>query len=99
MRRALITGITRQYGSYLAELLIAKGCGVHGIIRRASSFNTHRLESIYADPHEPGKRLVPHYGAPTDLVALANLARVETDNLLKQARSRGADDSDPVAWL
>ena len=60
--RALITGITGQDGSYLAELLLAKGYEVHGIVRRSSSFNTERLEGIYQDPHTKDYRLRPHYG-------------------------------------
>jgi GDPmannose 4,6-dehydratase len=62
LNRALITGITGQDGSYLAELLLAKGYEVHGIVRRASSFNTQRLDHIYEDPHYPGARLFLHYG-------------------------------------
>ena len=58
-KRALITGITGQDGSYLAELLLSKGYEVHGIIRRASTFNTGRLEHIYADPHVRQSRVVP----------------------------------------
>lgn len=65
-KRALITGITGQDGSYLAEFLLAKGYEVHGIIRRSSSFNTERLEGIYQDPHESGARLRLHYGDLTD---------------------------------
>jgi len=63
---ALVTGITGQDGSYLAELLLKKNYEVHGIIRRASSFNTQRIEHIYQDPHESGKRLHLHYGDLTD---------------------------------
>ena len=70
MKRALITGITGQDGSYLAELLLAKGYDVHGIIRRSSSFNTGRIDHIYADPHESGKRLHLHYGDLTDASGL-----------------------------
>ena len=66
MRRALITGITGQDGSYLAELLLEKGYEVHGIIRRSSSFNTARLDHLYTDPHERGVRLFLHYGDLTD---------------------------------
>ncbi len=62
MKKALVTGITGQDGSYLAELLLAKGYEVHGIIRRASIFNTDRIDHIYADPHDPGARLFLHYG-------------------------------------
>ena len=62
MKRALITGITGQDGSYLAELLLAKGYEVHGVVRRSSSFNTERLERIYQDPHAPDYRLRLSYG-------------------------------------
>jgi GDPmannose 4,6-dehydratase len=62
MKRALITGITGQDGSYLAELLLNKGYEVHGIIRRASTFNTERIDHIYQDPHEPAAKLFLHYG-------------------------------------
>ncbi len=73
MRRALITGITGQDGSYLAELLLSKGYEVHGLIRRASSFNTGRIDHIYTDPHIPGTRLFLHYGDLSDSGQLANL--------------------------
>jgi GDPmannose 4,6-dehydratase len=66
MRRALITGITGQDGSYLAELLLEKGYEVHGIIRRASLFNTDRIDHLYQDPHEEETRLVLHYGDLSD---------------------------------
>ncbi len=66
MKRALITGITGQDGSFLAELLLSKGYEVHGLIRRASTFNTERLDPIYADPHEGGASLYLHYGDVTD---------------------------------
>jgi GDPmannose 4,6-dehydratase len=75
VRRALITGIAGQDGSYLAALLLAKGYEVHGIVRRASTINTGRLDGIYQDPHEPELRLVLHYGDLTDSVALVNLVR------------------------
>jgi GDPmannose 4,6-dehydratase len=58
---ALITGITGQDGSYLAEFLLSKGYEVHGIIRRASTFNTHRIDHIYVDPHEKDARIFLHY--------------------------------------
>ena len=73
MQTALITGITGQDGSYLAELLLAKGYEVHGLIRRASTFNTGRIDHIYADPHEPNARLFLHYGDLTSGEQLANL--------------------------
>lgn len=73
MRRALITGITGQDGSYLAELLLAKDYEVHGIIRRASTFNTSRIDHLYQDPHILGTRLFLHYGDLTDSIGLARL--------------------------
>jgi len=72
-KRALITGISGQDGSYLAELLLDKGYEVHGIVRRSSSFNTHRIDHLYQDPHESGVRLFTHYGDLTDSVALVKL--------------------------
>ena len=82
MRRALVTGITGQDGSYLAELLLENGYEVHGIIRRASSFNTGRIDHLYRDPHEPGVRLHLHYGDLTDGSQLARLIRtVEPDEI------------------
>src|SRR3954452_18300062 len=72
-KTALITGVTGQDGSYLAELLLSKGYEVHGIIRRASSFNTSRLEEIYQDPHESHRKLILHYGDLTDSSSLVNL--------------------------
>ncbi len=73
MKKALITGITGQDGSYLAELLLEKGYEVHGIIRRASSFNTERIDHLYQDPHISGTRLFLHYGDVTDSSQIANL--------------------------
>jgi GDPmannose 4,6-dehydratase len=73
MKKALITGITGQDGSYLTELLLEKGYEVHGIIRRASTFNTQRIDHIYQDPHERGRRLFLYYG---DLVDGSNVARL-----------------------
>ena len=72
-KRALITGITGQDGSYLADLLIEKGYEVHGIIRRASTFNTSRIDHLYADPHINGVRLFLHYGDLADSVNLVKL--------------------------
>ncbi|OQY97998.1 MAG: GDP-mannose 4,6-dehydratase [Candidatus Brocadia sp. UTAMX2] len=66
MKKALITGITGQDGSYLAEFLLSKGYEVHGIIRRASTFNTHRIDHIYIDPHTPKAKLLLHYGDLSD---------------------------------
>ena len=75
MKRALITGITGQDGSYLAELLLSKGYEVHGVIRRSSSFNTGRIDSIYQDPHDPGRRLILHYGDLNDASSLNTILR------------------------
>ncbi|MGY1456276.1 GDP-mannose 4,6-dehydratase [Streptomyces sp. SS8] len=74
-RTAVITGITGQDGSYLAELLLDKGYTVHGLMRRSSSFNTERIDHIYQDPHTPGRRLVLHHADLADGVALVNLLR------------------------
>jgi GDPmannose 4,6-dehydratase len=80
--RAFITGVSGQDGSYLAELLLAKGYEVHGLIRRASSFNTHRLDPIYRDPHEAGVRFLMHYGDLSDSGSLVNLIReLEPDEI------------------
>ena len=73
MKVALITGITGQDGSYLAELLLSKGYEVHGVIRRASQFNTDRIDHLYVDPHEPSANLFLHYG---DLLDGAGLRRI-----------------------
>ena len=81
-RKALITGITGQDGSYLAELLLDKGYEVHGIIRRSSSFNTQRIDHLYADPHQPDTRLFLHYGDLTDGTGLREiLTRVQPDEV------------------
>jgi len=72
---ALITGITGQDGSYLTELLLEKGYEVHGVIRRASTFNTHRIDHLYQDPHEPDQRLILHYGDLTDGSQIARVIR------------------------
>jgi GDPmannose 4,6-dehydratase len=74
-KRALVTGITGQDGSYLAELLLAKGYEVHGIIRRSSSFNTERIDHIYQDPHAAGRRLILHYGDLNDASSLNHVLR------------------------
>ncbi len=73
MRKALITGITGQDGSYLAEFLLAKGYEVHGLIRRASTFNTARIDHIYQDPHDPDARLFLHYGDLSNSEQIGNL--------------------------
>ena len=96
-KKALITGITGQDGSYLAELLLGKGYEVHGIIRRASTFNTGRLEEIYQDPHESGKRLFLHYGDLSDGSAMSRLvgkiAPEEIYNLAAQSHVRVSFDA------
>jgi len=75
VRRALITGVTGQDGSYLAELLLGKGYEVHGLIRRASTFNTSRIDHLYRDPHDKEARLYLHYGDLTDGARLVTLMR------------------------
>jgi len=70
---ALITGITGQDGAYLAEFLLRKGYEVHGVKRRASSFNTDRIDHLYQDPHDPDPTLILHYG---DLTDSTNLIRI-----------------------
>jgi GDPmannose 4,6-dehydratase len=72
---ALITGITGQDGAYLAEFLLGKGYEVHGIKRRASSFNTQRIDHLYQDPHEPDRRLILHYGDMTDSSSLTRIVQ------------------------
>src|SRR5438067_2405655 len=82
MKRALITGITGQDGSYLAELLLEKSYEVHGIIRRASTCNPGRIDHLYTDPHVNGVRLFLHYGELTDAVALVKLLyELKTDEI------------------
>ena len=86
MKRALITGITGQDGSYLAEFLLSKGYEVHGIIRRASTFNTGRLDPIYADPHLGQRRLFLHYGDLSDGSVLARLVgKIQPDEIYNLA--------------
>lgn len=95
-KTALITGITGQDGSYLAELLLRKGYEVHGLIRRASTFNTSRIDHIYEDPHKPDARLFLHYGDISDGARLATLlAKVSPDevyNLASQSHVRVSFD-------
>ncbi|MFH0910621.1 MAG: GDP-mannose 4,6-dehydratase [Planctomycetota bacterium] len=82
LKRALITGITGQDGSYLAELLLSKGYEVHGVVRRSSSFNTARLDEIYQDPHERGRRLILYYGDLNDASCLRHIiTRSEPDEI------------------
>lgn len=97
MKKALITGITGQDGSYLAELLLSKGYEVHGLIRRSSSFNTERIDHLYNDPHERSAKLFLHYGDLTDGTGLARLmqsiAPDEVYNLGAQSHVRVSFDS------
>jgi GDPmannose 4,6-dehydratase len=96
-KRALITGITGQDGSYLSELLLEKGYEVHGIIRRTSTINTDRIDHIYVDPHNEGTRLFLHYGDLTDGVTLRRILEkvqpVEIYNLGAQSHVRVSFDS------
>src|SRR5881397_1605464 len=96
-KRALITGITGQDGSYLTELLLGKGYEVHGLIRRSASFNTQRLDSIYKDPHESGTRMFLHYGDLTDANSLSHIIRevkpTEVYNLGAQSHVRVSFDN------
>jgi GDPmannose 4,6-dehydratase len=86
MKKALITGITGQDGSYLAEFLLSKGYEVHGIKRRASSFNTGRIDHLYEDPHTPDARLFLHYGDMTDAANLTRLvAEIEPQEIYNLA--------------
>ena len=95
-KKALVTGITGQDGSYLAEFLLKKGYEVHGIIRRASSFNTHRIDHLYADPHEKGVKLRLHYGDLNDASSLVQVIKAvcpdEIYNLAAQSHVRVSFD-------
>jgi GDPmannose 4,6-dehydratase len=96
MKKALITGITGQDGSYLSELLLGKGYEVHGIVRRSSSFNTERIDHLYRDPHEKGVRLFLHYGDLNDASSLQSVvSEVKPDevyNLAAQSHVRVSFD-------
>ena len=82
MKKALVTGITGQDGSYLAELLLDKGYEVHGVIRRASTFNTERINHLYQDPHINGVQLFLHYGDIADSTNLIKLLyRIQPDEI------------------
>lgn len=95
MKKALITGITGQDGSYLAELLIEKGYEVHGIKRRASSLNTQRIDHIYQDPHEKNKKLYLHYG---DLTDTSNLTRILSEIQPDEVYNLGAQSHVAVSF-
>ena len=96
MKRALITGITGQDGSYLAELLLEKGYEVHGVVRRSSSFNTDRIDHLYKDPHLNGVRLFLHYGDMADASSLNRILEkiepTEIYNLAAQSHVRVSFD-------
>ena len=85
-RTALITGITGQDGSYLAEFLLKKGYEVHGIKRRSSLFNTDRIDHLYEDPHVESRRLILHYGDMTDSMNITKIIReVQPDEIYNLA--------------
>ena len=96
MKKALITGITGQDGSYLAELLLEKGYEVHGVIRRSSTFNTSRIEHLYQDPHKDGTRLFLHYGDLSDgsrmVTLIDKIEPAEVYNLAAQSHVRVSFD-------
>ena len=97
MKKAFITGITGQDGSYLAELLLSKGYEVHGLVRRASTFNTHRVDHIYVDAHEPDARIFFHYGdlADSEMIShvLYNIKPDEIYHLGAQSHVRVSFDT------
>jgi GDPmannose 4,6-dehydratase len=95
LKRALITGVTGQDGSYLAELLLSKGYEVHGIKRRASSFNTQRVDHIYEDPHVERQRFVLHYG---DLADSSNLTRILSEVRPDEVYNLGAQSHVAVSF-
>ena len=103
MKKALVTGITGQDGSYLAELLLAKGYEVHGIVRRSSQFNTGRIDHLYQDSHDPSARLFLHYGDLTDGSRLVTLLqKVQPDevyNLAAQSHVRVSFDEPEFTGL
>jgi len=96
LKKAFITGITGQDGSYLAELLLAKGYEVHGLIRRSSTFNTSRIDHLYVDPHDPEAKLFLHYGDLSDgsrlVTLLAEIKPDEIYNLAAQSHVRVSFD-------
>ena len=96
MKKALITGITGQDGSYLAEFLLHKGYEVHGVIRRASTFNTQRIDHLFQDPHTKNKTLILHYGDMSDSSRLSTLLTTiqpdEIYNLAAQSHVRVSFD-------
>ena len=95
MKKALITGITGQDGSYLAEFLLEKGYEVHGIKRRASSFNTSRIDHLYKDPHEISSKMILHYG---DLTDSTNLIRIVQEIIPDEIYNLGAQSHVAVSF-
>src|SRR3954451_11774066 len=94
-KRALLTGVTGQDGAYLAELLLSKGYEVHGIKRRSSSFNTDRIDHLYADPHDSDGRFTLHYG---DLTDATNLIRIVQQVLPDEIYNLGAQSHVAVSF-
>ncbi len=96
MKTALVTGITGQDGAYLAQLLLSRGYRVHGIIRRASTFNTDRIDALYRDPHDPGAQMFLHYGDLTDGTSLRHIIEIaqpdEIYNLAAQSHVKVSFD-------
>ena len=89
MKRALITGITGQDGSYLAEFLLKKNYEVHGLIRRSSSFNTERIDHLYSDSHEQDPRLFLHYADLTDGSRLVSLIeKIAPDDFIGNSKTK-----------
>ena len=101
MKTALITGITGQDGSYLAELLLSKGYNVHGIKRRSSTFNTTRIDHIYEDPHDHNPNFNLHYGDLTDSLSLTNIIKKvnPNDEVIEDKGVRVYIDSAAVMYL
>ena len=95
MKKALITGITGQDGAYLAEFLLEKGYEVHGIKRRASQFNTQRIDHLYEDPHVDRRRLILHYG---DLTDTSNLTRILSEIRPDEVYNLGAQSHVAVSF-
>ena len=88
MKKALITGITGQDGSYLAELLLDKGYEVHGIIRRSSIFNTKRIDHLFKDPHNKDIKMILHYGDMTDASNLIRIIQVRIHGEISEEENR-----------
>ena len=96
MKKALITGVTGQDGAYLAEFLLGKGYEVHGVKRRTSLFNTDRIDHLYQDPHEKGRRFILHHGDMTDS---SSLTRVIQQVLPDEIYNLAAMSFVAVSWI